>query len=207
MNHKEQKKVRTPYPRVSFVRAYNHLLKIKDRHPNSKALTKGQILQALGFRPLSGTANTALGALSHYGFTYKTGAQHDLRYNLTELALRLIKAEGGEDWSSIATKSATQPEVFNFLYSYHKYGPLPNNIEKQLIDKYSQISAKNVSNIIKLFYDSMSFISEGSPVKLPPAPVDDKRYEFSLGKGMVISVSEDVIIKALKHYLKDFELE
>lgn len=210
MNHNEQQKnVRTPYPRISFERAYNYLLKIRAAYPTTSSLSKTQIVQALGFSSTSGTAHTALGALSHYGFAYKTGIQQNLRYHLTDLALKLIGAQGSSTWTALALKSATLPETFSFLRSYHEYGHLPDDIESQLIGRYDEVNTKNVNDVIKLFYDSMNFISRDLPVELElsESSSPQEQYKVSLGNGMVVSATEEVIAKALKYYLKNFEID
>lgn len=205
MHNNTQKTTKIPYPRINLEKAYNYLLKIRAAYPTTTSLTRSQIVQVLDLTPTSGTAHTALGALSHYGFAYKTGLQQDLHYHLTDLALKLVDSWCTSEWRSFAFKSVRTPETFNFLYSYHEDDALPRDIEDQLIKRYDEVTTKNVATIIKLYHASMAFIDRDLPAELS---IDDastqKQYTFSLHNGMTISAPEEVIIKALmKYYSED----
>lgn len=204
MNHKSN--LRTPYPRISFERAYGYLLKIRHEYPNTDALSREEMVTALGLSPTSGTTHTALGALSHYGLARKVGVQKNLRYQLTDLAFSLVESDGTDKWRSLAIEAVSFPEAFEYLYSYGKVGNLPTNIEALLVNNYKEINKKNVKEILNYYYDSLAFIERYTPLK-PSITIEPKQYEVSLGNGVTVSVTEEVMATALKNYLKDYSLK
>ena len=198
-------RMKNPYPSLDLEEAYKWIARLKDNVNSTRTLDRPALREALGLKATNPLTDNVIASLTHYGLV---GRPMRSAYRISDLAFQLLKAPfKSTEWQFLALKSATAPELFDYLYSH--YGAnLPVDADKTILDEereeYRNINRENVKRILELYLASLAFAGAkqsnttvtskngNTTVRLTGA---DSFIDVDLGDGITIRVPKKTLLE------------